>query len=288
MSVPGPELGPCVPWLTGDELAATCNTGADIDPSVYETAAVEASLALFEISGRQFTGLCGPTTVRPCRQPCGCWPWSAGYAPLSWYSWPLGSGNWGWWDSGRSLSIGCEPMSIVKLPGYPVREIVEVKIGGEVLPEFDDDGNPNYRLDQWRDLVRMNKPATSTTPVVRRRWPGCQDMSLDDDQEHTFAVSYRNGIDPPQLGKDAAAEIACQLVTAFGGGNCVLPAGVTKVQRQGINVERGLLANWFDPTKATGLVHVDLFLRAFWKPYGTRRGSVWSPDVQQYARRVGT
>lgn len=286
---PGPVLGPALQWISGEDVAGCCNVDYGDFSSILDTAALEASMALFEISGRQFPGP-AEYTVRPCRTACNCWPASTG-GPWWWGVYPFGTGayswSWGWWNEGGDR-LGCAPMSRVKLAGYPVREIKEVLINGEVLPEFDDDGDRNWRLDGWRYLTRMNKPGN---PVQPRHWPSCQDMSLDADQPGTFQVKYVWGVDPPPLARDAACEIACQLYVACAGagaGACAIPAGVTKIVRQNVTVERGLLANWLDPTKPTGLVHVDLFLRAYWGKKSRRKSALFSPDVQQFARRLGT
>jgi hypothetical protein len=284
-SIPGPVLGPCSTWITGDDVAAVCSQAAvGTDASLLDTVAVEASMALYEISGRQFPGLCS-RTVRPSRDPCSCWgPSSLGVGPWFWSTNPYGLGGlWGWWSESGDQR-GCNPLSIVRLAGYPVREIVEVKIDGAVLPAVDADGNPNYRLDDWRHLVRMGDPGP---PYRQRFWPGCQNLDLDDTEAGTFSVSYLWGVDPPQLGRDAAAELACQLWAAANGQPCKVPAGTTKMVRSGVTIERGLLANWFDPTKSTGLVHLDLFLKAYWRTRAGRRSAIWSPDVQEFAQKVG-
>lgn len=241
-------------------------------------------MALYEISGRQFTGVC-ERTVRPCRDACGCWGVASGLGPWAWGGTAWGYPLIGAWVNECGDRCGCGSLSRVRLAGYPVREILEVLIDGVVLDPLDVNGNPNYRLDGWRWLVRMDDPGP---PVVKRRWPSCQNLSLDDTEAGTFSVTYEWGVSPPQLGIDAAAELACQLYLACGGSEaCDLPAGVTRVVRQGVEIDRQLLANWFDPTKATGLVHVDLFLRAYWRTRAQRRPAVYSPDVAAYARRVG-
>ena len=284
--IPGPVLGPCTSWINGDDVVACCSqAGVGSDPTLLDTVATEASMALYEISGRQFTGLC-EWTVRPSADPCSCWgPSSLGLGPWYWTTnmWGLG-GGYGWRNECGDAR-GCQPLSIVRLAGYPVRQIVEVLIDGNVLPELDANGNPNYRLDDWRNLVRMGDPGP---PYQPRFWPGCQNLDLDPSQPGTFQVTYKWGVDPPQLGRDAAAVIACQLWAACNGQKCALPPGVTRVDRQGVTVERGLLANWFDPTKPTGLVQVDLFIKAYWRTRAGRRSAVWSPDQQEYARRAGT
>lgn len=289
---PGPVLGPCTPWITGDDVAACTRVAYASNPAVFDRVAYEAFMALFEISGRQFTGLCPSGSCRPCADDCSCWggPVSYGMGPWNWTSMPWGAGG-GAWRSERGDRFGCKPMSKINLAGWPVREITSVTIDGADLPEFDAiTGARNWRLDKWRYLVRMDEPAIPPSLIATpRQWPGCQNMSLDPDQPGTFEVQYRWGVDPPELGRQAAVEIANQLWLACNGEACLLPAGAVRVERQGITVERGLLANWADPTKAVGLVSTDLFLQAYWSgERGGRRPAVWSPDRQAFARRVGT
>lgn len=284
---PRPVMGPCTQWISGQNVADCARADYGLTPTVFDTVAYNATLALYEISDRRFPGIC-ERTVRPCRDGCSCWltgPVSYGFGPAFWTGTPWGFGGWGWYNESGD-KFGCSPMSKVRLAGYPVSEIVEVLIDGAVIPEFDPDtGAREWRLDKWRYLVRMDKPGNPSQP---RFWPSCQNMSLDDDQPGTFAVTYRWGTDVPQLGRDAAVEVANQLWLACGGQECVLPAGATRVVRQGIEVDRGLLANWMDETKGTGLVNLDLFLNAYGhgKKAG-RRSALWSPDIQSFARRVG-
>lgn len=264
-------LGPCTSWIDGTDVAACCRVDYGSNAYVLDQAAFEASMALYEISGRKFPGEC-ERTVRPCADRCGCF---AGPVPGFGWQWAtLPNGWWGWvrGDECGSQTCGCRPLSRVKLSGYPVHEILQVKIDGDAV---DPSG---YRLDEWRYLTRLGDG----------RWPGCQDLTLPDDEPGTFSVTYRFGSEPPQLGRDAAAQIACQIFAACNpsGGDCVLPEAVTRVTRQGIEVERSLLANWFDETQGTGLVAVDLFLRAYADGKGGRRPAVFSPDVPGYARPV--
>lgn len=283
MTVPGPVPGPCVPWADADDVAACCSA---IDPmadswapgwtvdDLAEDAALKASMLLFELSGRQFTGLC-ERTVRPCRDACRC-SWTRSVAPS--YLWSESGLSW---HDECGDRCGCGSLSRVKLPGYPVREIDEVKVDGEVV---DPD---SYRLDGWRWLTRLDDPGP---PLVKRRWPACQNLALNDDQAGTFSVTYAHGIEPPLIGVQAVAELACQLfkacATAGGTGENVLPVGVARITRQGVELEQGLLTQFLYAAKPSGLVAVDGFLTA----YGTqgRRAVVWSPDMASYARRVGT
>lgn len=279
---------PCQPWIDGCDVAVCAQIDYNQMPWVFDTVASEAGAALYQISGRRYSGVC-ERTVRPCSTSCGCWggPASYGLGPWSWASsaWGAGLGGWMWWNEAGDR-LGCSPMSRVKLAGYPVRRIVSVTIDGVDVPALDGNGNPNWRLDQRRYLTRLDDPSTATT--TPRFWPGCQNMSLAPDEPGTFEVVYEWGQDVPLIGKQAAIELANQLFLACGGGACVLPAGVTRVVRQGIEIERGLLANWMDPKKPTGLINLDTFLQAYWNGNrGGRVGSVWSPDVQQFARVMG-
>lgn len=289
---PGPMLGPAVTWIVGEDVARCATWDWGSNPAIFDYVAVEASMALYEISGRKFPGM-QPRRVRPCRNNCPCWgagPPSYGLSPFWWTGSAYGvGGGWAWYNE-RGDQLGCNPESRINLAGYPVREITEVLIDGEELPEFDIvTGARNWRLDQRRYLVRMDTPAIPpSTTATPQFWPGCQNMSLDADQPGTFEIAYKWGIGPPELGRDAAVELALQLYLACAGKACVLPAGVTKVERQGITIERGLLANWMDPTMGTGLVAVDMFLQSY--NQGMKRGrvsAVYSPDLQTMARKVG-
>lgn len=282
MSTPaGPVLGPCTAWASGSDVAACRGDTTASDFVLYDDVAVEASMVLFEATGRQFSGLCS-ATVRPCRSGCGCWSlWipSDVAVPFGFGYW--GGYGWGWSDGGTVC--GCSPLSRVKLDGYPVRDITEVKIDGVVLDALDSNGNPNWRLDGWRWLVRLNDPVTGEV----RRWPGCQNLALGDDQSGTFSVSYRYGNDPPPLGVSAAAELASELYNACGGGECQMPASVTRIVRQGVTIEKINSLAALIRQGASGIPLVDAFIAAY-PMRGTRRPAVWTPDVQQFARRAGT
>lgn len=251
MSTPEqPNPGPCTPWVTAEDVAATCDALSGSDVAVYDDAALMASEVLFALSGRQFTGEC-ETVVRPCTGSCDCWP-------DSWtYGWP---GQCGW-------------LHRLTLSGYPVREVTEVKIDGDVIDPA------TYRLDGRRYLARLDDVTTGAP----QRWPACQHLGRPDTDEGTFSVAYSYGQDPPLLGQQAAAELACQIAPATAAGaDCDLPAGVTKVTRQGIELDLKAVQSGL-----TGLYLVDLFLRTYNPAKLTRRPAVWSPDLPAYPQRLG-
>lgn len=289
---PDPPLvavdGPCASWINGDDVA---NQGPPIDGIGEEhwkldDVAYDASSLLYALSGRQYPGVC-ETTVRPCSPACSYWGFSTWGSPFYW-TFSYFGGGWGWQDRDTGgLACGCQAESFVALGGYPVREILEVKIGGVVLPEFDPiSGARNWRLDGRKNLVRMDAPVPPGDPVVHA-WPACQNISLDDDQPGTFSIRYTHGADPPSLGRAAAVQLARELWAAMQTGKCALPAKATRVVRQGITVERITPLATLLRQGATGLTLVDAFI-AKSNPIGMiRRPAVYSPDVQQYARKVG-
>lgn len=299
----GPVEGPCTAWITGDEVAECCAISSPSTDQLdqFDVFAVEASMLLFELSGRKYAGSC-EQTVRPCAAGCGCW--GAGGAAVqgtaAWY-WAPWQGVWSWWGEGYASRCGaCSPVSKALLPGYPVTGIVEVKIGDTVLPEIAVDGpsvgQPNWRLDGWRELTRLGY-IDDQGIRQSRWWPACQDLSLPDGQPGTWSVTYEYGTAPPLAGVEAAKQLACELQKSCSGGDCALPAGVTRVQRQGITIDRGLLLTWGAATNArgiktggwtTGLTLVDAFLSAY-NPFGNRRRpGFWSPDLPEYAQKLGT
>lgn len=271
---PGPVLPPCDSWITAADLA---DCPSPTDEPTRTVFAVAAAMLAYELTGRQFSGLCGPVTVRPCRNPCnawlgptGGWSWSWGYWSGDWgYGW-----TWGNENGGRLCSCGYD--STVELAGYPVSEITEVKIGGAVLPATFTDGSPQYRLDQWRYLTRLSDPAAPGFPL---HWPACQRLDLEDDQPGTWSVAYTYGVAPPPLCVEAAKQLGCQLLLAKAGVPCQLPPNVTQMARQGNTIQRVTAIAQLLRSGGTGLFLVDAAIAAY-NPKGLRRRpAVFSPDT---------
>lgn len=296
-SMPGPIQGPCNAWIDGADVAACHEVGSDT--AVLDASAIEASQLLFEYSARQYANGC-VQTVRPCSNACGCWGAlaAAGVNPMWWWGpYPAGGNVWGWFPgAGSSEGVrpcGCGFLSRAKLSGYPVTAITEVKVGGDVIDEFDGDGNRNWRLDGWRWLTRMADPniANPDAGPIARFWPACQNLALDDDQPGTWSITYEYGAAPPLPGINAAIQLAWELYQSCNGAACQLPTGVTKLIRQGVTIDRALFLSWGRSKTgawATGLTQVDAFLNAY-NPAGLRRRpAVWGPDTQKFAKKLGT
>ncbi len=245
--------GPCDQWITGLDVTGCCADATDA--SAAEAAARQAGELLFELSGRQFGGACGPVTVRPCRKGSIC------YVP---------------WRVDQIRACGCAPLSEALLPGFPVREIASVKVDGEVVaPSL-------YRLDGHRRLVRL-----ANADGGAAWWPSCQRLDLADTEERTFSVTYTYGSAAPPLGLSAAAALGCEIYKSCSGtGECSLPSGTTRVTRQGITVEREKITA-FLLGGHTGIVLVDMFLATYGSKGARRRSAVWSPDGPRYAKQLG-
>lgn len=269
----GPGFGPATAWTTSEAVAECCDAEVGTGYSVFDDFVGEASQVLFELSGRLYIGL-DSKTVRPlCRPGCPCGQVLSRGHIVQFPEW-----SWDWWCTREGP---CDPSKVL-LSGYPVREITEVKIDGVVL------GLDEYRLDGMRWAVRKNNEV----------WPRCQNLSLDDDEVGTWAISYTYGQEPPLIGQSAAAELACQLYQmCYGdGGDCEIPATAVRVTRQGLTIDKNATINWFFGRRgagegggwATGMPRVDMFLNAFNEHGLQQRPRTWSPDMYRYAKVVGS
>lgn len=288
--------GPCTPWCDANDVWVNCGrpmvtigegtsaTEVCVDMTPY---AQMASWLLFTLSGRLYAGRC-ERTVRPCSDtPCGfqmiegsnyiIWPTYDGLPPFG-YGWD------GWrWNWGNYAGCGCTPLDRIRLAGYPVREVLEVKIDGVVVPETN-----NWRLDERRFLTRVADASGNA-----QTWPSCQRLDLPDTAVGTFSVSYAYGQDPPLLGQAAAAKLACELYNNAVGGECALPSGTTRVIRQGITIDKLATIGWYrtrDRGWVTGIAIVDAFLNGA-NPYGlTRRPVMMAPGNRRgrFAQSVGS
>lgn len=251
--------GPCAVWIDGADVADCCDADAGSDTTVFDDVAEMASTLLFGLTARQFNGVC-QRTVRPCTDICSraCFDFDAPFP---------------------RTRCGCQTESRIRLAGYPIRSIVSVKIDGDIIDESE------YRLEEHRSLLRLHDAGP---PVRSRVWPSCQNLALADDQDDTFAITYTYGMAPPELGKRAAAQLACELWKACPGnaGECALPNKVTRIVRQGVTIEKIVPLADFLKEGATGLTLVDAFMAQV-NPHGARRRSaVWSPDLPRYPRRT--
>ena len=255
--------------------------------SLFDDVAQEASELLYQMSGRTFAGLCSKT-VRPCTT-WHTWGWQV--LPGSGYLVGWADSFWSWYAAGGWFggqpTCGCRPLSQVLLSGYPVRDITQVKIDGAIID------SSTYRLDNRRYLVRTPSSGDPTTLLY---WPSCQDMALADSQTGTFSITYTYGESPPEIGKAAAQQLACELYKACVGQACALPSGTVRVTRQGVQIEKLAFESFafqHPPSRGalptgwrTGLTLVDAFLNTFSRQDIIKRPGIYSPELK-YARGAG-
>lgn len=269
VDVPAPTVGPCNAWTTVEDVAACCDVVVGSSVDLFEDAAIAATQVLYALSARKFNPGC-ERVVRPLQGdwPCGVQVLSRGHV-VNWDGFR--------WSDGLSRAL---------LPNYPVTEIIEVKVDGDILAENE------YRLDGWRWLTRR-----ASANGDANAWPDWQRRDRVDTEDLTFSVRYLFGQNPPAIGSMAAAQLACEIYKSCsnneGVAECKIPKNATRVTRSGVTIEMGALRydtglrsgqkGW-----KTGMSYVDLFLNAE-NPNGlVRRPAIWSPDAPRMAEELGT
>ena len=255
--------GPCA-WT----IDTGCVPGWDTATAEDRERATEwATFILDALTGHQFAQC--PVTVRPCGPRCSM--------PTGYTTWPVaspaqgGPGPWmipyvlngTWRNCSCDGGCSCLPACRVDL-GVPVAEVTEVRVNGLVLTDS------AYQL-QGQFLVRIDGGEC---------WPSCQDPAVPDTEEGTFSVTYRPGRVLPVAGQIAAGKLAGEFLKACAGSSCALPAQISSLSRQGVDVEFVDPATVFESGR-TGIQEVDLFITAV-NPTGMRRRSrVMSPDIRR-------
>lgn len=267
MSTPPPPPGPC-DW----DVNTDCVPNWDDFPEPVQTRAISlATFVLDAFTGRQF-GQC-PVTVRPCSQFCG--------SVISYQTYPVSAPSSGspgpwmmpyivggvWRNCGCGGGCNCAPACRIEL-GSPVAEVTEVKVDGLVL-----DPSAYALVGGW--LARTDGGAC---------WPSCQDPATPDTEEGTFSVTYRPGRLLPLAGQVAAGLLAGEFARACGGQDCALPANISSLSRQGIDVEFVAPEDVLSAGR-TGIREVDLFIQSV-NPAGLKqRSRVYSPDIRPHPAR---
>ena len=234
----------CAPWATNDE-ARECSGFDDVedDGPFGLTALLEASTyLLYLLSGKRYPGIC-EDFVRP---PGVC-------------------------DDGRCCRDSCScchhGVSKLTLGAYPIREIVDVEIDGEILDPSE------YRILNRRYLLRM-----ADVDGNRQRWPGIQRLDLPLGEPGTWGVGFRYGNAPPRPGQMAMIAHARELAKACASDpGCKLPARVQSVARQGVTMVIGDPQS-FMISGLTGLPDADGWLSAERYAARNRRATFVNPD----------
>lgn len=270
------ESGPCEPWEP--IWCAPLPTGAE---AVTGDAVQMATEVLFQAGGQRF-GICH-VKIRPCRDDCaGAWmgfnEWWPGVGGVVTSN---GGGPRPWWVNGtwyNVCSVGCggtcscTVIDQALLPA-PTREVIEVKLNGQVM-------DPSlYRVDENRLLVRLDG----------QLWPLCQDLAASDDEDGTWSVTIAVGEDVPVLAKRALGELAMEFVKECLGEDCLIPYEVTSLSRQGVNITFGSPSATRTIVGEMGLRMVDLYLATYNPSNLQRKGKTYDIDRNPRPwRRVDT
>jgi hypothetical protein len=216
---------PC-DWDVDPEELGVCDGWAEVPAERQATALALATSFLWAVTGRQY-GIC-PVTIRP-NQPGGTEVVYQAYPVIPGSQAGLGTPGGPFLFSGRWFNAGCvsaccgNQACAVVLRG-PVASVDEVMVGSDVIPPS------AYRVDltggAWL-LVRTDGEC----------WPACQDFRAQEGEEGAFSVAYGLGRLVPIVLQVAAAMLACEYAKALAGGLCKLPAKMTRLSRQGVEVE---------------------------------------------------
>lgn len=141
-TVTAPSSGDtCTPWATLGDLCSPCDDYG-MDTVALETWLQVASDNLYNLTGRRWPGECEAT-----ERPCGTGSCFIGPGT----SWP---------HREVRLSCACVGLSRIALEGYPVTEILEVKVDGVLVDPSE------YEIQGRRYLVGLRLGATSSVTSV--------------------------------------------------------------------------------------------------------------------------
>lgn len=253
-----------------------CADWDDYPQSTKDSALWLASTYLWAATGRRF-GTC-PIVVRPGSSGRTETPLYRDYAVqpgLGSLGLPGGPFLFGgkWFNAGCVTACCGSAGCAVVLRG-PVASVTEVVIGDEVVPQS------AYRVDVgggvWL-LVRTDGEC----------WPSCQDFTADAGEEGSFSVEYEIGTVLPEALAIATAMLACQYAQFLSTGACKLPSKMTRLSRQGVEIELEPVNPAGDQVgTSTGIREVDAVIAAL-NP-GRRKAPpvILSPDMPGGCDRV--
>lgn len=241
--------------------------GACTDWAQRPVAARNAALSLavdylWARTGRRF-GVC-PVTIEPRQGPNGAAPLYEAFPVLPGSAvsgeWPVGpflfAGRW--FNAGCGIACCGSRGCAVVLPG-PVADVREVTVDGEAVPES------AYRV-----------IASGGAYLLERLDGECWSCS-------GLSVTYGLGVPPPGSLVTAVALLACEYVKSLTGGECKLPARMTRLSRQGVDIEVDQVGG---DTNSTGIREVDDVIAAL-NPSGRQSPPLLlSPDLPGTCDRV--
>lgn len=250
-------------WTVEQCGCGSCLT--DYSPAVRAAATALASTVMWAATGRRYgpcevTVLpCNPAPARPLYEtfPVGA------HGPLGvGESWPvttpiLDAGTWR--NVGCGTGCTCTAACEVALDG-PVHDVVEVVIDGEVVPAS------AYEVHDRFLLVRTDGDC----------WPTCQTFGQE---IPGFEVTYHRGDPIPDTIGWATGLLTCEYAKACAGKACGLPSRMTRLTRQGVEVQVADIPKDGKGRIRTGMRLVDDAIDAD-NPYNlVERSTVLTPDL---------
>jgi hypothetical protein len=261
---------PCSTWDVDPAALGVCSGWSGYSTAVKASALELASFWLWAATGRRF-GPC-PVEVRPSQkrgQPLQY----VDYAVIPGYGGnPAVGGPYlfgGRWFNAGCASACCGNNACAIVLQGPVYAVDEVTVGDEVVPPS------AYRVDvsggAWL-LVRIDGEC----------WPTCQDVAAEPGEPGSFVVAYEIGEQIPAVLALAAGALACEYGKFLTGGACSLPAKMTRLSRQGVEVEVASP----DPAAGTSGIKLVDDVVAMLNPTGRRSAPrVMSPDLPENCDR---
>lgn len=236
------------PYATPADVIKCCKSanGMEEDDPRIEDALDDASLILYYMTGRQFSGTC-TTTVRP---PC-----------LS-----------------GSCSCGCAPAQ-VNLGVWPVTSVVSVRYGGQTYTGADI--TDNFHVNSYRYLARNDGQAF----LSGNQWAEAGSQYDNPSDGHVFEVTVEHGLQVPKLLKRATRLLACELLDSCCGNECKLPDRVTSISRVGVTQEIASVVDVLEKG-GTGIYAVDLAIQVFNPNRLQSPSFVWSAQSTYTGRKA--
>jgi hypothetical protein len=248
-------------WSIDPEALGVCDEWSSFPASARAAALNLSASFLWGATGRQF-GIC-PTTIRPQQDPRRD-PLYRDYALIPGHADSSGGPHLfagRWFNSGCGTgccSAGCG----VVLRG-PVASVDSVMVAGEVLPES------AYRVDALGGAYLLIRTDGSC-------WPTCAREPGD------FEVTYGFGRELPLALRVATALLACEYAKGLSGGECALPARMTRLSRQGVDIEVEVP----ESGAMTGIREVDNVIKTLNPRNATSPSLVLSPDLPESCDRA--
>jgi hypothetical protein len=262
---------PC-DWVVDPVELGVCSTWADYTDAQQVTALALATGFLWAATGRQF-GVC-PLTVRPSQAHRGERAYQT-YEVVPGSQAGLGVAGGPFLFDGRWFNQGCasaccgQRACAIVLRG-PVVSVDEVVVGAETVPPS------AYRVDVTNGtylLVRLDGEC----------WPTCQNFTAAPGEDGSFEVTYGVGRELPLMLQVAAALLACEYAKSLTGGVCALPAKMTRLTRQGVELE---VASPDPDDGKTGIKVVDDVISSLNPSRRQRPPVLISPDLPESCDRV--